>query len=341
MQKFTFLTIALLLSFNLAAQINSSCNIPEELQDAYERDVQSIALKRMQTLNSPDFSKIEIPQEWQDTIFEGLAAIYNANVLPQRDSVFNLYCIHDVSNSLISTGFLVGVTDGSEIANAWGSGNILTGNTYLDSLLSLYNFQLTGYISSINVGVLQTDKILNLYALGNDLTANVPDVQYGEPDFLIGGAGRINYEIDADGNQRYGFRFEWNDCFDGCDNSYTWNYRVKSDCSVEFLGVEEFGFFGVEPLPEPINCMLTDVEDELEVKQEVSIFPNPISDKIFVRNVPIQTQWQLFSANGALAGSGQINPSAIDLSHLPKGMYFLQLIATNGHWIANKKLIKQ
>lgn len=341
MHKFTLFVLALLFSLSLTAQTPSSCDIPEELQDAYDQDVKSLAIKRMQTFNSPDFNKIEIPQIWQDSIFEGLAAIYNANSIPQRDSIFNMYCVHDVFGSPISFGFLVGVTAGSPMATAWEAGITLTGNTYLDSILTKYNFEVTGYISGIHVGILQTDQILNLYALGNDLAANIPEIQYGEPDFLIGGAGRINYEVDQNGNRLYGFRFEWNDCFDGCDNAYIWNYRVKSDCSVEFLGIEQFGFFGIEALPDPVNCMLTDVEDPIEEQEKISIFPNPTSDIIVVKNAPANAQWRLFSTNGALSQTGQLDQMEIDLSHLPKGMYFLQLLSAKGELISSTKLIKQ
>ncbi len=321
--RLLFIFLLFLFGVSLHAQVNSSCNVPIELEQAYDRDVKSLAMKRMNALNSPDYNKIEIPQSWQDTIFEAIAAVYNATELPQRDSVFNLYCVHDVAISPISTGFLVGVDTESAIGAAWDAGNTLTGNNYLDSMLTEYNFTLTNYISSIGAGVLQTDQLLNLYALGNDLAANVPAVQYGEPDFLIGGAGRITFDIDNMGNRLLDFRFEWNDCFDGCDNYYTWKFQVTPDCQVEYLGFEEFGFFGVEELPDPVNCMLTDIADPIE--ERVTVFPNPFKESIQIKNVAPNQAWRLFDAQGQLLRTGQVHDGQISTTDLPKGLYLLQL----------------
>lgn len=61
-------------------------------------------------------------------------------------------------------------------------------------------------------------------------------IEYVELDYLIGGVGCIGYNIDFDGICFYEFCYEWNDCFDGCDNFYIWNFVVVLDCSVIFMG---------------------------------------------------------------------------------------------------------
>jgi hypothetical protein len=53
----------------------------------------------MWELNSPDTALVAIPQQWQDTIMDGLAATCNAVSIPERDTVFNFYCVHDLASS--------------------------------------------------------------------------------------------------------------------------------------------------------------------------------------------------------------------------------------------------
>lgn len=312
----------------LSAQTPSDCTVPTVLLEAYERDAKGMAVKRMQELGSPDFGSIEIPQIWQDSILEGMAAILNAPNMPAADSVFNLYCVHDGAFNPVVYGIIIGVDTESPIAAAWASGQTLTGNAFLDSILTRYQFTLTNYIS-FGAGVLYTPKLLNLYAVGSVLTANVPGIQYGEPDAIIGGAGRIAYSVEADGVRQYDFRYEWSDCFDGCDNYYQWSFRVAPDCSVTYLGSETDGFFGVEPLPAPTNCMLTNT-DELPSPEDLGVvaFPNPVRDVLqWSSPVPV-TKWELFDASGRRIATG--TEADIDLAHLPAGIYGIRYVATDG-----------
>ncbi|MDO8899094.1 MAG: hypothetical protein Q7V19_15695, partial [Bacteroidales bacterium] len=96
MKKIAILIILLISTVILQSQTPSDCTIPYELIENYERDIKNLSLKRMAELNSPDFALISIPQTWQDTIAGGMAAIMNALSLPESDSVFNLYCVHDL-----------------------------------------------------------------------------------------------------------------------------------------------------------------------------------------------------------------------------------------------------
>lgn len=309
------------------AQTPSDCTVPTALREAYRRDVMGMAVKRMEALGSPDFNQIEIPESWQDSILEGMAAILNAPDMPAADSVFNLYCVHEGAFNPVVYGVIIGVDTGSPIAEAWAAGQTLTGNAFLDSLLTRYQFTLTNYIS-FGAAVLYTPKLLNLYALGNVLAANVPGIQYGEPDGIIGGAGRIEYRTD-DGARLYDFRYEWNDCFDGCDNYYQWSFRVGPDCSVTYLGSETDGFFGVEPLPAPTNCMLTAVDDSpVEAGLGVVAFPNPTQGLLRLAMPKPLTAWQLSDAAGQILRTGT-NPE-IDMTTLPAATYWLRCTGADG-----------
>jgi hypothetical protein len=306
----------------LQAQIPSNCNVSSELADAYDPDVKGLVIQRMQALSDPDFSFIEIPQEQQDSILEGLAAILHATSLPERDTIFDLYCVHHNFSNPAVYGFIIGVDTESEIAAAWDAGNTLSGNPIIDTLLTEYGFTLTNYISSIGAGVFYTDQLINPFALADSITSSVPEVQYGEPDYLIGGAGRIAYEVNANGDRLYDFTFEWNDCFDGCDNFRTWKFRVTPECAVEYLGAEEGGFFGTEPLPDPVNCMLTsDVDEPVVATPELILYPNPAQHSVFFENAPVRGNWWVFNAVGQPLISGSFDQNRIDVQVLPAGVY--------------------
>ena len=324
------LTLFLLMLFQtFHAQVPSSCDVPSVLREAYERDVKGLVLQRMQELNSPDYGLIEIPQSWQDSILEGMAAILQAP-LPESDSVFNRYCVHHAANNPVVYGLIIGVGTESAIAQAWKAGNTLTGNALLDNLLTTYGFTLENYLSSIGAGVLQTDRLLNLFALADSIVGNVQGVAYAEPNYLIGGAGSIFYDVDQTGNRYFDFQFEWNDCFDGCDSRYTWKFRVAPDCAVEFLGTEAWGVYGIEPLPDPVNCMLSTAADEPAEDAAFSLFPNPADSQLNFKNPPAGGNWRLLDATGRLLEEGLFLGQPVGISHLAPGAYWLQYRRPDG-----------
>lgn len=325
----------------LQAQIASDCTIPAQLQDNYDRDVKGLAMKRMQAQNSPDNLLIDIPQIVQDSIYEGMAAILNTiDILPEADSVFNLYCVHDNFSSPAVFGMIIGVDTESPIATAWEGGNTFTGNMVLDTLLNEYGFVLQNYFT-FGAGVLYSDNIWNTFALADSITNSVPGIEYVEGDLLIGGAGRIGYNTDESGNRYYEFRYEWNDCFDGCDNFYTWNFIVSPDCSVTFTGSDQGGVFGTEPLPAPTDCQLFTDTDNLIPVDDLLLFPNPGSDQLFWRNAPATGSWQLFNINGQRLQSGNWQEPHIDTQDLAPGVYWLQIRDNSGTALGYRKWIKQ
>lgn len=168
--------------------------MPVELKEAYDRDVKGLVIKRMQAFASPDINEVIIPDSWQDSIFAGLAAICNAASLPQRDSVFNLYCVHDNFGTPMVDGIIVGFNETATWTTAWANGETLTGEPTMDEIIETYQLELESY-SSFGFAVLNTDENLNLLALGNLLADSVPGVDYGEPNYIIGLAGQIIYAV--------------------------------------------------------------------------------------------------------------------------------------------------
>lgn len=339
--KYLSTLLYLFLGLTLAAQVSSDCTIPDVLREAYDRDVKGLAIKYMQATNSPDNALIEIPQSLQDSILEGMAAILNASQeMLQADSALNRYCVHDNANSPALYGFIIGVDTDSPIAQAWSEGNTLSGNAILDTLLLNYNFTFQNYFS-FGAAVFYTDQILNLLALADSITNSVPGILYGEPDHLIGGAGRIGYNIDEPGNRFYEFRYEWNDCFDGCDNFYSWSFQVTPACEVIFTGNDEGGAFGIEPLPTPLDCMLFTDTDNPKGKDQFLLFPNPGKDQLNWKNAPEQGSWTLYNNLGQPVRAGTWSTAGPDTHQLPAGLYWFRVFNESGVPLFQKPWIKQ
>ncbi|HRY31781.1 MAG TPA: T9SS type A sorting domain-containing protein [Bacteroidales bacterium] len=334
MKKSFLFTVLLLLagapSLVFTQPIPSSCNVPWILQQEYELDVKGLAVKWMMQSGSPDTVYVSIPSWQQDEIMEGLAAVFNVNH-PARDSVFDQYCVHDMAWQPVTHGLIIGVGATAPWIPAWQSLQTMTGLPALDTLLTKYQLQITNWFSFINAAVFQTPLLLNIYALEDSLKWASPHIQYAEPDLLIGAAGLITY--DKTGNDRYyNFTFQWNDCFDGCDNWHTWMFRVTHDCAVEYLGFTEGGVFGIEPLPAPINCNIT-TGLRLLPAVKLAVYPNPASDILCIdwQEKFIEELTVVDPGGKTVCTIRNIMPGLIRIpvGQLPEGIYFLRIQSGN------------
>ena len=325
------------------AQIPSSCVIPAPLYQVYEQDIKNMAVRRMMDLQHPDTAFIEIPQAWIDTIGGGLAAIFNT-AIPERDTIFNKYCVHDLANNyVVYQSILVAVDTSYAWTQPWQNINTVTGNPDIDSLILNYGFSIDNFYfwSFGTVAVLSTGEFINIYALFDSLEM-VPGVLYAEPNGLFGVAGRIDYEQTGQ-DRYYDFYFQFNDCFDGCDNYRKWSFKVNPDCSVEYLGFSDWGVFGIQPLPPPINCNLFPVGVyETEAGIKINIYPNPVTDYMYVEidaahNVILTI---LNLAGQTVANFETENNTMLDLKHLKQGAYLLHVTDRDGR-IAETLFIKK
>jgi hypothetical protein len=342
-----------IIAFLLATGINishgqpipASCDPLPALEAFYTWDVRNLTLRRMWELNSPDTALVSIPLQWQDTVMGGLAAVSNAFVLPERDSVFNLYCVHDLASSgiFITKEIMVFVDTSYSWTDAWQNLVTLTGDPQIDAIVTKYDLEVIDFsnFSFGNMALLATDSLWNVYALIDSLEM-IAGVEYGEPNQLIGAAGRIIYS--KEGNERYyTFWFQWNDCFDGCDNGHAWKFKVYEDCTVEFLGTEDWGVFGILPLPEPINCnVLTGTaEDELPVN-DYALFPNPVENELVITG-PIDefAQVSIYDFTGKMIVQRSFYKTlSIGFSDFRPGIYLLHIREESGGGIVRKVIRK-
>jgi len=349
MKKNLLLIIVVSIFTTAQAQIPSSCVVPPVLANDYSLDVKQLAVKRLFALQSPDTALVRIPQHYIDTISGGLAAIVNATAIPERDSVFNLYCVHNLNpfdGFGDYDGFLVKVDTNFSWTSSWQNMVTLTGDALMDTILVRYDLTISNFYNwSIgSYAVIMSDSIWNNYALIDSLEL-VPGVLSAEQNSLVGVAGKIEYGISGS-DRFYDFYFEYQDCFDGCDAYRKWSFKVDDDCAVEYLGFVDWCFWGVGqcPLTAPVNCNTFTAINPVDVEGfDCTIAPNPSSGRFECEwyGLPSSSDFtlEIYNLQGEKIYHAVLKSkkSEIDLNDQESGMYFMKI--HDGQFSRTKKIV--
>lgn len=80
-----------------------------------------------------------------------------------------------------------------------------------------------------------------------------------------------------------------------------------------------------------------------EYKDIVSVYPNPVSDRLFIQSTDMDqvTSLQLVSANGSMAFTSTKPQTELDVKHLPAGAYVLVINRKDGSRTSHKVLIRK
>jgi hypothetical protein len=334
----SFILILGLLPVN--AQLPSNCNVPDELRKYYDWDVANLALAWLYQIKSPDTALIDIPQWCQDTVWHGLAAIYNRHDLPEVDSVFNKYCIHSKQNVIIYRRLYIVVDTTYNWTNNWMNLQTATGIPELDSLLAKYGFTLTGFYhphSGNNwdhYGILSTSQSINERVLCDSLES-FPGIISATQE-ITGGSGLFDYLSFSDTNnvKYYTFALGY-----GLIDRYTWKFKVYQDCSIEFLG-SGYDYWPCLSLPEPVNCNILYAPHFTYPSLKVEISPNPANDWVTIYlNSPEEFSFRIVDCFGrtVLSGNGK-EKCQVSLTGLSPGLYLVYLFKDNS-LIGNVKLV--
>lgn len=65
--------------------------------------------------------------------------------------------------------------------------------------------------------------------------------------------------------------------------------------------------------------------DETSKPKEISIYPNPASEILRISGLSSETKYQIFSVSGQKTGEGRTSENTVDIRHLTKGIYIIQL----------------
>jgi hypothetical protein len=256
----------------VVSQVPSSCNIPTALQNAYKTDVASLTLSRVFALNKPSKDSIDIDQAEMDTIWKGLAAIYNATAIPERDSIFNIYCLHIQDGyEYISQAISVYVDTSFSWTDPWMNHQVITGYAQLDSFMTHYEFINDGQMLH-RVVFFHTDQLINTVAFADSLES-FSGIIYAQSSPNGGDGNRITYS--KSGNYLYyDFSLGWGDCPSGCIGRHYWHFRVNlNDCSVLLTGTSGANIpVSGSDIPHVLNCNLSALNVICSVKSNVSCY---------------------------------------------------------------------
>lgn len=90
-----------------------------------------------------------------------------------------------------------------------------------------------------------------------------------------------------------------------------------SPCGVYTYGeTEDYGVYFTNA-----NLSVTDSE----TADKLNIYPNPATDVLNISGISSATDYEIYSASGQKVGNGKVSDYKIDLRHLIKGVYFIQL----------------
>ena len=337
MRKTFRLIILFLCAQTVNAQISSSCIVPQTVQNNYDRDVNHLALNRIINQNSSYKDSIVIPQNYKDTIWQGLSAIFNLTSIVARDSVFDNYCIHQAVN-IVYHKIYVAVDTSYSWTHQWQNLISTTGITQLDNLLSMYGFTITHFSTfGSNYATLETTQNINVTPLCDSI-ATFNGVLYSEPVTNVGDGNEIVY--NKYGNDRfYDFSVGYGDCPSGCTSRLIFKFKVYDNCSVDYLG--RFNY-GMDILPAPTNCNITTSINEKELTN-FNIYPNPAEDFINIEtNYLLNTNYNIINLYGQILQTGMFtNRTTVSIKNLTTGMYLIKFYNQRNNEFANYKLLKK
>lgn len=339
MKNFTSFIVIFLVVFTINAQTPSNCSIQTVFKDYYDADIKHLALERIYDQYSNYTDSIEIPYIFQDTIWRGMAAIFNLTSLPERDSVFDNYCIHQFGG-YIYHGIYVNIDTSYDWTIQWQNQNTVTGIAELDTLLATYGFTVTNYWSNSNTAILYTNQNLNILPLCDSLKF-FEGVNYAEPIPYGGSGNSIKY--DKIGNDRvYEFTIGYGDCPMGCSGWRTYKFKVYEDCAVEYLGTENH----VDPLypfPSPPNCNITTSIKVFNSQKGFKVYPNPVRTQITIESTNlIRNKFCIINLYGQLLITGEFRQEKrISIENLPIGIYFIKFNNNSNDGFVSYKFVKE
>ncbi len=219
-------------NLNESVQSLASCEQSEAIKAKYELDATRLAVSLMQ--EDQEASKaVRISQTYQQKSMDALMAVYNATHLPARDSVFRLYEIHTLSTRVLDR-IIVGVDPAHQWVRSWFAGEQMTGYAPIDDLLSEYSLSVVDHDNSLSIVTLAAENPLNIERLSR-LFMQVDGVTYAEQEWVFGDGNNIEIR-SFDDYVELTFSIGYEECPAMCLYHHYWQFKVWSDCSVDYLG---------------------------------------------------------------------------------------------------------
>jgi hypothetical protein len=332
MKPMLYFALLFLCAFQTTAQtVPSSCTAPPTVVRQYADDADYMALQRINALGNTYKDSIKIPEVWADTPLRAMLAVFNATVLPARDSVVSIYRIHEYATPTLHMIFFT--ADSNENYMKQLKLNVYpTGDATFDGLGSLYTIKNIQYLGAPTTNwhdvTLELDSAYNTPVLKEEY-ATLSGLK-GAPRgtlLLYGDSNHIAYTVTAN-YVKLDYTRGWSNCMDqnGCDKKRTWTFHVSWNCDVTYIGSQG------DPV-NPVNSIA-----DAETKFIRNIYPNPANDRITISGIDKHTPYTIYSLMGNKITEGTTSAD-IDISTLPAGNYILRLLDDNG--ATNLRFVKE
>mgnify|MGYP001597857257 CR=1 FL=1 len=86
-----------------AQTVLSNCNAPDSIVKKYKDDADKLAINRVFHINSTYKDSIEINKPIRNNYLKALLAVYNATNLPARDTVIDIFNIHNLFGQVLKS----------------------------------------------------------------------------------------------------------------------------------------------------------------------------------------------------------------------------------------------
>ncbi len=220
--------------------------VPESLRAAYREDATRLALR---DLLASGYTEIPIPSDAGQPYYDALVLVYNATVLPARDTVVDVYSIHTFPWPTTHT-LLLELFGNAEWGQRLARRELPTGEPTVDSLMERYSLSLGRAYTMTTGDVLATlgsVEPLNVKALAS-LFVGITGVRFAEPDGFVGDANDIRGSM-GEARVLLDYSVGYGDCPAGCINRRFYHFAVNFDGTVEYLGAS--GSPPPPPSPQP------------------------------------------------------------------------------------------
>ncbi len=300
--------------------ITSTCNLSDTIAYRYKKDADRLALRRTFHVSSTYSDSVKVDKLLSNKYLKALIAVYNATVIPARDTVVKKCNIHTVADPDMNEFYISADSNLAWMQNI--RNNVLpVGNTMLDNLINKYSLQKKQYtawnFTPYHTIVFKTDSNLNMLAL-SDMTFTMQGVYAAGPNAIMWDGPDINDSLNTNFIQLV-YSYGWGDCAAGCIYRAYWEFKVYNNCSVEYLGT-----YG-DALPPDVG-----LKENIEEMKNIKIYPNPCGAKLqFEFGNILAKDWELSIRNtlGQLVYPKKVIElnEEMDVSFLNAGIYLVKV----------------
>lgn len=218
-------------SINTEFSSADDSNIPDSIRTLYQSDAAYLTYRYIYENEMSDTALVHLPQHLIDSFYNGLIHIYNCKTIASIDTITKFYPVHAFHEVSVYR-LIVGFDTSFSWTKKWEAGITITGNDTLDSIITQYEFELSGK-ARYGFAVLVTKTPLNMRALEQEFI-KIAGVRYAEPDGALGSGNDITATLNMD-IKHYTFTIGWGDCPSGCMSRRFWEFSVSTNGEVKFL----------------------------------------------------------------------------------------------------------